>query len=215
MNRASWFFAVAVALMTVAAVLLVAHAGVRQTRLKAPIERLSPTLGRFTAVDDAPDNLLPSDARPHDRLVRFYRSGADTVWLALDFYPAQTEHARPPTADLVHPLRGWAALNDGHVSIPLGSGTASALDANLVIMRAPGRALALVYWYQLGARSVASDYSYRASLLQRRLLHHRSDGALVRAATPVADGVEQSVAVATLAEFVRVLHAELVGLLPG
>ena len=74
---------------------------------------------------------------------------------------------------------------------------------------------AILYWYQLPGRAIASDHWYRAHLLWRRLLHGRADGALVRIAFPLAAETAVQAALETRADLLRELPGEVTGRLPS
>jgi hypothetical protein len=71
----------------------------------------------------------------------------------------------------------------------------------------------VLYWYQAASRSVASDHVYRAWLVYNRLVHHRSDGALVRLIMPVGERGDMAPQEALL-QFAYVFQPALARTLP-
>jgi EpsI family protein len=159
-----------------------------------------------------PAHAFAADAGAQESLLRAYDDGAGQVWVAVGYYPYQAEGQRPAAQELLRPGRGWNELTEERVRLrPAG---ADPLDANLVVMRTGELRVAVLYWYQIGARSIASDHGYRAFLIYNRLIHRRSEGALVRVGLPVAAAEDPAAAVARAVEFVRGFYPELVRALP-
>jgi len=74
--------------------------------------------------------------------------------------------------------------------------------------------VAVVYWYQIGQTSLASDHWYRAQLLYNGLVHGRTDGALVRLASLVAKDEDTAAVLARHSEFLREFYPLLLRSLP-
>jgi EpsI family protein len=88
------------------------------------------------------------------------------------------------------------------------------IDANLLLMRVAGRRVASLYWYEVQGMRVPSDHWYRALLVYSRLVRGRTDGALMRVASPVTDGVDPASVVAKQASFLRDFYPEVTRRLP-
>ena len=208
MSRSLTFSTVAVVLLALTAGLLAVplDAGGRQARVDA----VPAAFDGWTAAQGAPPGLLAPDGQAERNLVRTYVKGGETVWVSVAFYPVQFDGHRPVGRALLFPSSGWSELAERSVTFTCGV----PVDANLIIIRTEGRRLVIAYWYQAGTHTVGSDYGYRAVLLWNRLVHRRSDGALVRVAAPIAEGTEPAMAATTLTRFVCQFHPELVRHLP-
>jgi EpsI family protein len=99
--------------------------------------------------------------------------------------------------------------------LPVAGAPGGRLNANLVLIEEGGRRYAIAYWYQIGQAPLASDHWYRVRLLYNRIVHGRTDGALIRMASPVASGEDPAVVVARYARFLGVFYPELLRRLPG
>jgi EpsI family protein len=155
-----------------------------------------------------PSALLTADPRAAASLVRGYLDGTATVWLALDYYADQHPNARPAARHLVFAGRGWTEFREREHAVPLRQPAGTTVPVTLVEMRRGDERYALIYWYQAGARSAASDHWYRLLALYNRLVHGRRDGALVRIAVREGDG-GLTEALAKQAEFVNAFYPEL------
>jgi EpsI family protein len=214
MSRQGRFFLVTMTLLVTAGAALALPRGARDVPLLIPLESLPTTLGPWRPAEPPPDEVLPRDPRAAQSLARGYTDGTRTAWVAVGFYPNQTEGQRPATGSLVFPSRGWTDLTEEAVSIPVSGAGASALPANLVRVRRGDRRVAMLYWYHLPGGTVGSDHVYRVRLLWNRLAHRRADGALVRVAMPLPADVSPAAVVAEQAEFLRVFLPELSRSLP-
>lgn len=213
MSRQARFVTLAVALIAIAGVLIAADPGVGDTALRAPLEEIPLVLGAWSAGPLADTDAFRQDPGAREHLARTYRDGQRTVRLAVDYYPQQTERHRPAARELLFPGQGWSELTEQRVHLA-GTRADRSLEANLVVMRAPVARMAVLYWYQIGARSIAGDHWYRAALVYHRLVERRADGALVRVGVPLAGTEDAAVAVARHADFVRALYPPLVRVLP-
>lgn len=83
------------------------------------------------------------------------------------------------------PGAGWMPIESDKILI--STLLAPGVVNRYVIERAGERALVL-YWYQAHARVIASEYSAKGYLVWDAIRLHRSDGALVRIVTPIANG---------------------------
>ena len=203
MTRHARFFLVAMALLAAAGAALALPRDAREVRLAVPLEAIPTVLGPWRPAEAPPEDLLPADPRAAESLLRGYTNGAVTSWVAVGFYPKQTEDRRPATGSLVFPGSGWTDLSEEAVRIPLGGPGGGTMSANLVLVRRGERRVAILYWYQLQGSSIDSDHLYRAALLWSRVVRRRADGALIRVATPVPAGGSSATVVAEQAEFLR------------
>ncbi|MBI1893811.1 MAG: EpsI family protein [Candidatus Rokubacteria bacterium] len=213
MTRLSWFSAAALALLGLAGGLFAVPREIRQVPLVAPLETIPGVLRDWQAVDQGEPEMLPQDRAAPAQLVRAYRNGTQMVWVTVGYYPSQVRQ-RPASQELLYPGQGWSELTARSVTVPLDGISGRVIPANLVVMRGRGREFAVLYWYQVGARTVASDHWNRALLLYNRLVNRRDDGALVRIASPVPEGTGPESVFAEQVEFVQAFYPELLRRLP-
>ena len=214
MTREAMFLTLTLLLIGAAGGLLLLPNPVEPVPLVAPFERFPSTLDGWSGSEGVPTNALPPDPRAVHTLAMTYRRGDQEVWASVGYYPVQAEGQRPPARQLLFPGGGWSELSEQTVQIALDTGGASTLPANLILMRTSSGRRAVLYWYQVRSRSIASDHWYRAALLYNRAVHGRADGALIRVAAAMPDATDPSAVLATQMRFVRAFHPELLRSLP-
>jgi len=124
---------------------------------------------------------------PGEFIERLYRDpGRPDVDLFLAYFPRQR------TGDTIHspkhclPGSGWTPVQSSVITVPWGGG--KILRANYYVLQLGLSREVVLYWFQSHGRTVASEYWARFYLLADALRMNRTDGALVRVITPVADG---------------------------
>ncbi len=211
MTRRGFVWVSSVLLLVAAGSILALPSDVPAIRSGARFENVPEMLDGWRSAGSLPADVLPGDTKVTDRLARTFRKDDLTVWLSADYYALQTEGTRLPVQELLMPRSGWSSLATHAIEVDLGP---RRMPANLVVMKTTARRLAIVYWYQLGDTSVASDHVYRAVAMYRRLVERRADMALVRVAMPIGEQADPEAAVARLSGFIRALQPELVRSLP-
>jgi len=211
-TRQRRFVLVTVTLFVLTGAALASPRAAQDMPLPLPLDSIPSVLAEWRPAAPPPDEILPRDPRAADSLGRGYTDGTRTSWVAVGYYPNQTDTRRPATGDLVYPRRGWTDLSSETVSIPR-TGT-SALAANLVLVRRGDQRVVILYWYQLPGGTIGSDHLYRARLIWNRIVHRRADGALVRVAAPVPPGGSPAQVIAQQAEFLEAFLPELSRRLP-
>ncbi len=213
MSRLALFSLVALALCASAAAVIAAPRVVHDVSPSAPLAFIPHRLADWRAVEDGQPSVLPVDPGVPEHLARAYDKDGRRVWVSVGYYPNQAEGRRPPARSLMFPRAGWSDLSEQSVSVVL-PGEGGRLPATLVLTRSPERSLAILYWYELPGRAIASDHWYRAALLYNRLVRGRADGALIRIATAVPETTGVAEALAVHEDFIRVFHPELLRRLP-
>jgi EpsI family protein len=203
----------ALGLLAVTAVVLSIPLEAREVRRRPQFEMIPTTLGAWTGSSQVPTDAVPVDSIAREHLSRTYRSGDHTVWLSVGYYPSQSDGNRPAVQELLYPRRGWTMLTERALDIALDS-SGRTLAANRVVMHTGHRAVAVVYWYQMGQHSIASHHWYRAHLVYNRLRHGRADVALVRVVTPVVGSGDGVAELSTQASFIKAFYPELLRSIP-
>ena len=88
------------------------------------------------------------------------------------------------------------------------------IEANWMLARKGKAARLVLYWYQFNGRTIAGELDYRIELVKRLIFHRRSDGVVVRLATPVGDNELPENAQERLLAFASSLYPQLVEILP-
>ena len=89
-----------------------------------------------------------------------------------------------------------------------------AIRGNWILTRKGDSMRLVLYWYQINKSAFAGEFEYRLRQLKRALLERRSDGAVVRLATPVKAGEPIETAQARLRALGGALYPKLVKVLP-
>lgn len=206
-------FLAAVGLLGATGFALVLPHEVAPAPLARPLQLLPMRLGDWEGIDGVPPLTLREDSQARVRLSRTYRRADDALWFAADYYPEQSEGLRPRAQELLYPGQGWTELSARTLELALGDGRDRPLPLTAVTIRTPARALVVLYWYQLGSRSVAGDHWYRAHLLFNRIARGRAEVLLVRIAAPT-DTTQSSEALTSQTDFIRALYPQLLRHLP-
>jgi EpsI family protein len=112
---------------------------------------------------------------------------------------------------LVFP-KGWEYSSLEDIQIPLAGGRE--IDAVELLTKKNEEKRLVLFWYQQRDDVFSSDFRNRINLMKSLVLHGRTDGAVVRIATSVAQFESLDRARARLVSFATTLYPELVRVLP-
>ena len=134
------------------------------------------------------------------------RSASPSVGLFIAYFRSQAEGQTCTSPKNCLPGAGWMPVESTYttISTPRGPGVVN----RYIIERAGERALVL-YWYQAHARIIASEYWAKVYLVWDAAHLHRSDGALVRIVTPIANGEDARQAELRATSFAQQIVPEL------
>ena len=187
---------------------------------RAPLRTLPMQIDRWHGRDSAPFTPAVLKALGADDYVnRVYRANREPeVGLYVGFYESQRQ------GDTIHsplnclPGAGWEPVRQDRISIPVAGadGKSRSIAVNsFVIQKGLDRQIAL-YWYQSHGRVIASEYSSKFFMVYDAIRLNRSDAAMVRVITPIAEaGPEgEHAAVGRATEFVQRIFRSLTEVLP-
>lgn len=214
MKRPTLYSLVALALMAIAGVLITVPAGGADVPLRSSFEAIPDVLPGWAFSSQTPGDALPPDTGAPSRLFRGFERGGRPLWVSVEYFPSQDEARRSAARTLIIPSHGWSQIAEQPVRLTADAAPGGGLNANLVLMEGRGGKVAVVYWYQIGQTSLASDHWYRAQLLYNGLVHGRTDGALVRLASLVAKDEDTATVLARHSEFLREFYPLLLRSLP-
>src|SRR5262249_9373601 len=140
------------------------------------------------------------DPRAVDVTRATFTRGDRVVFVAIGRYHPRNDPDWRPSINLIAPAIGAASVSHDRLSIGIGS-AGPPLPVNLVSVRRPGRELSVLYWYQVGDRSIAGGLRLRLALLENALRLKGQEVWLVRIATPTRERPD---------DFLRTLHPWLV-----
>jgi EpsI family protein len=187
-----------------------------QVPLRAPLYTLPFELGPWQGRDMAPfkDDIV-AVLGVDEYVSRSYRAAdAARVSLYLGYYQSQRQ------GDTIHspmnclPGAGWQPVSTDIASINV-AGQLDPIHVNRVIIQKGLDRQVALYWYQSHGRVVASEYWSKIFMVYDAVRLNRSDAALVRVISPIADDDDGRRATESAAAFVRALWPSLERHLPS
>jgi EpsI family protein len=170
------------ALAGLASGLVLAWSGRSTQEPTRPALDLPRAVAGWTGSRGAPEDILPEDPRARHTTRWTYRKGGEVIWVAVGFYDSRNDPQSRPALDKIVPRRGASSLENETFSLRLpGAGAPVAPMNHLEVARGNGR-LDVLYWYQLGSRSIASQYRFRLALFLDTVLGRTERLGLVRIA---------------------------------
>jgi len=156
---------------------------------RQPLQSFPEQLGPWTAADVPIDKEVLNILGPGDFLLREYRAQGNLTPLIdvfIAYFPSQR------TGDTIHspqhclPGAGWQPVENRRITLSLPGHGPFPVN-RYVVSKGDSRQLVL-YWYWAHDRGVASEYWAKFYLVKDAMQMNRSDGALVRVATPMYRG---------------------------
>jgi len=125
----------------------------------------------------------------------------DFVNLYIAYYASQRtgQSAHSPRSCL--PGGGWRILDFGQREVAGVVRDGVPLRVNRAVVQQGSSRELVYYWFEERGRNITNEYLVKWYLLEDALLRNRTDGALVRLITPVAENERVAVADARLAQF--------------
>ena len=104
------------------------------------------------------------------------------------FYRSQTDGAGIHSPEVCLPVGGWevSAIEQEQVSLP--DTVYGSFNVNRAVIEKGLTRQLVYYWFEQRGQRMTSDYAAKASVVWDGLTRGRSDGALVRFVTPIAEG---------------------------
>ncbi|PYE82241.1 VPLPA-CTERM-specific exosortase XrtD [Pseudoroseicyclus aestuarii] len=104
------------------------------------------------------------------------------------FYRSQTDGAGIHSPEVCLPVGGWevSAIEQEQVSLP--DTVYGSFKVNRAVIEKGLTRQLVYYWFEQRGQRMTSDYAAKASVVWDGLTRGRSDGALVRFVTPIAEG---------------------------
>jgi EpsI family protein len=133
------------------------------------------------------------------------------VELFIGYLSRQFDENRLQSPKLVFP-KGWEYTSLEAVRVPIDD--AEGIDAAGLLTKNGSETKFVLFWYQVQGRSFSSDFRNRLELIRSWVLHGRTDGAVIRLATPVSDLENVADAKNRLILFSRALYPLLKTTLP-
>jgi EpsI family protein len=177
-----------------------------------PLRDLPYTIGAWTGTEQPLSEKVLQVVGVTDYTNRFYLSPQQgPTQLYVGYYASQR------TGDTIHspknclPGAGWDPVQSGYATISI-PGRLPIVVNEYIIQQGLNKQL-VFYWYQGRGRVIASEYSGKFWMVNDAILHHRTDGALVRLSTPMNDG--EDAAYRRLEKFAQLVFPQLDSLIPN
>lgn len=154
----------------------------------------------------AQDSSLPLEMEQalgfDDYVLADYRDANDAVVnFYVAYYRSQRKGVSPHSPRVCIPGGGWVIASADEVQVP-GGGLGATPVMRVLIYKGKQQML-VYYWFEQRGRQLAGEYAMKWYLLRDALLKNRSDGALVRLVTPIANGESTAAADERLKQWVR------------
>lgn len=149
----------------------------------------------------------------HDYVMRRYVDASrHSVWLYIGYWATQRRGSgqiHSPKNCL--PGAGWEPVNASRLTITLPPPYAP-IEVNRYLIQKDRSMQVVLYWYQAQGHAVAGELGAKVSMVRSALTRRRTDGALIRASSPVT-GTEAE-ATERLIRYVQALYPALGEYLP-
>jgi EpsI family protein len=145
-------------------------------------ERVGDRQGRDVAISPNIRRVLGEG----DFLMRVYGRGPAEPYIDLfvAFFPSQRMGSTMHSPQNCLPGSGWTPVESARVELARPDG--SRIKVNRYVISRGLDQMLVLYWYQAHGRVVASEYWAKFYLVADAIRMNRSDGALVRVMTPIA-----------------------------
>lgn len=129
-----------------------------------------------------------------DYLMADYAGGASEppINLLVSYYLSQTNGSGIHSPEVCIPAGGWEVSNWSQVNINLPNQDGKGFQVNRAIIQKGLQRQLVYYWFEQRGRRVANDYAAKLLTVWDAVVRRRSDGALVRLATPINTDAESA-----------------------
>ena len=183
----------------------------RGETFQVALEKISPVVGRFRVMSRNQSDPYV-DPRAEKTLSRLYEApDKKPIELFVGYNSRQFDENRLQSPKLVFP-GGWEYASMEEISIPMAG--AKAIDAVGLLTKKHTDTRYVLFWYNVRGQGFASDFRNRFELIRGLALHGRTDGAVIRLATPIGEFESIEQAKKRLVSFSVDLYPELQQILP-
>jgi EpsI family protein len=153
-----------------------------------------------------------ADPRAEKTLSRLYESPKEEqIELFVGYSGRQFDENRLQSPKLVFP-KGWEYASMEEMTIPIAG--RRPFDAVGLVTKKSDAKKFVLFWYEVRGQSFASDFRNRIELIKGLALHGRTDGAVIRLATPIGEFESVEKAKDRLVSFAMGLYPEIAQVLP-
>jgi EpsI family protein len=183
MNLRFW---TVVTMLAVTGLLLQARGSGDRIPVSEPLSQIPHALGVWSGSDLQIDQESLDVLGPGDFLSRTYAHGTDeqAIELFVGYFPTQRTGVSIHSPRNCLPGAGWAFESSRYLNLADANGKPHRVG-EYIITNGENRQF-VIYWYQAHGRSVANEYLAKMYLVLDAMRMNRTDGALVRVATPIS-----------------------------
>ena len=175
------------------------------------LDGLPSSIGSYRATSGVPSDPY-EDAHAEKTISRVYESDDKSkIELFLGFNGRQFDENRLQSPKLVF-RNGWEYASLEEIQIPAAG--AKPIEAIGLLTKKFNARKFVLFWYQVRGQSFSGDVRNRIELIKGLVLHGRTDGAVIRLATPVSDMESLESAKNRLITFSTQLYPKLSSVLP-
>lgn len=163
-------------------------------------------LGKPARLDAETEQVLGAT----DYLLADYADGSGkdvNLWIA--YYDNQVDRAAIHSPKECLPGAGWEYVEITTVDSPNDPAVAEPFALNRGVIAKGNERMLIYYWNEMRGRQLTNDLTLKLYNLYDSIVLGRSDGALVRLITPLAEGETAADGDARLAPFFRLMHPHL------
>jgi EpsI family protein len=125
------------------------------------------------------------------------------------YYQSQRKGQSAHSPKSCLPGGGWEISSLQHMDLPASSGMDRPLPVNRALIQKDSQRQIVLYWFKQRDRILNNEYMVKAYLFWDALSRGRTDGALVRIASPVGPGETEEIVDQRLLRFVSTIEPEL------
>jgi len=211
----SWLPSILATMILLAAVYLANNlSSQQQQRLSMGLASVAPKAAGYQAADSLESGFY-KDPNAEIQLSRTYSSsspGEAPVEVYVGFHGKQQGAKSLQSPKLQIPY-GWNYVWIEPAQLP-AAGANPSLSANWMLMQNNNIRYLVLYWYQIGDSTFSGELHKRLAMIRNTIFRRRSDGAVVRLATPLPDLDKLEQAKSRLAGFAAELYPNLHRVLP-
>jgi len=184
---------------------------------RASLATLPLSFSDWTGRDEPVEQVVLDELKTSDYLMAHFVRATDPapvgLWIA--YYDNQTQGVAVHSPQACLPGGGWRINQLAEHEIKGVGPDGGSLRVNRVEIALGEQRQLVYYWFAQRGRNITSEYMVKWYIFQDGLTLNRTDGALVRVTTPIADAEGIEAGDARLEAFVRDIDPKLAYYLPG
>jgi exosortase D (VPLPA-CTERM-specific) len=162
-------------------------------------------LGQPMLIDAETERVLGAT----DYLLADFGAGGETINLWIAYYDTQVDRAAIHSPKECLPGAGWEYVEIGAIDAPVDPAVSTPFQLNRGIIANGTQRMLIYYWVEMRGRQLTNDVTLKFYNFYDSIWLGRSDGALIRLLTPLAEGETAAEGDVRMAAFLRQMHPHL------